>query len=419
MKKDWVYARKETHNQEKHYIFKKELSMKKVVSLAMVFVYMLVCTISPEFAVKVNADTTSDGFVYDNLGAYCEITGYTGSETNLAIPSYIAGLKVFIIGVDAFKGNTTIESVTIPDTVATIRGDAFDECTNLKSITIGKSVSSIVTPLFMGCNNLEKITVDSANTNYDSRDNCNAIIYTKSNKLKAGCKNTVIPSTVTSIEGSAFKKIQTLTSIVIPDSVKSMGTSVFENCTGLKSVVIGSGIKSIPQMTFAYDKALTDVTFSSNVESIDSTAFFNTDSSILTIHAPSGSAAATFASSNGIKADTDVSAAEQAGTDSDSSSTSSTVTVARAKIKSAKNNAKKTVLVKWKKVSGAKGYQLQYSLKKTFKSKKTKTTTKLKLKIKKLKKKKTYFIRVRAYKVVNGTKKYGKWSKVKKVKIKK
>ena len=77
------------------------------------------------------------------------------------------------------------------------------------------------------------------------------------------------------------------------------------------------------------------------------------------------------------------------------------------------------VTLSWKKVTGAKGYQLQYALNKKFKKKKSIQTKKTKYTIKKLKKNKTYYIRVRAYKM-NGRKKvYGKWSKVKKVKIKK
>lgn len=52
-------------------------------------------------------------------------------------------------------------------------------------------------------------------------------------------------------------------------------------------------------------------------------------------------------------------------------------------------------------------------------AKKTKSTTKTKYTVKKLKKKKTYYMRVRAYTLWNGKKVYGKWSSVKKVKIKK
>lgn len=83
-----------------------------------------------------------------------------------------------------------------------------------------------------------------------------------------------------------------------------------------------------------------------------------------------------------------------------------------------KNNKKKTATVTWSKVSGAKGYRVQYAYSAPF-SKKTKTVSTNKFAAKKLKKKKTYSFRVRAYKM-NGKKKlYGKWSKVVRVKIKK
>ena len=84
-----------------------------------------------------------------------------------------------------------------------------------------------------------------------------------------------------------------------------------------------------------------------------------------------------------------------------------------------KNKKGRKLIVCWNAVKGAKGYQLQYALNKKFKKKKSVQTKKTKYIIKKLKKKKTYYIRVRAYKM-NGKKKvYGKWSMVKKVKIKK
>jgi len=104
------------------------------------------------------------------------------------------------------------------------------------------------------------------------------------------------------------------------------------------------------------------------------------------------------------------------------STSSKTVKVkapSKVKLTSAKNGKGKKLTVKWKKVTGAKGYQLQYAMNKKFKKKKSVQTKKTKYTIKKLKKKKTYYIRVRAYKM-NGRKKvYGKWSTVKKVKIKK
>lgn len=95
---------------------------------------------------------------------------------------------------------------------------------------------------------------------------------------------------------------------------------------------------------------------------------------------------------------------------------------ARVKSLKVKNMKKKKVKLTWSKTSGAKGYQIQYSLKRKFPSGKTekKNTQKKKYTIKKLTKKKVYFFRVRAYrKDTNGDRIYGKWSKVVRVKIRK
>lgn len=77
---------------------------------------------------------------------------------------------------------------------------------------------------------------------------------------------------------------------------------------------------------------------------------------------------------------------------------------------------KRTVIASWKKLTGAKGYQVCYSPSKKWKDKKQKLVTKNNVVIKNLKKKKTYYFRVRAY-CLEGTKKvYGAWSGVKKIK---
>lgn len=92
---------------------------------------------------------------------------------------------------------------------------------------------------------------------------------------------------------------------------------------------------------------------------------------------------------------------------------------AKVKIKSAKNIKKKTIVVKYKKASNAKGYQVWWATSKKFKKAKKKFTKKTTYKIKKLKKKKTYYIKVRAYNLNGKAKIYGAYSKVKKVKVKK
>ena len=98
------------------------------------------------------------------------------------------------------------------------------------------------------------------------------------------------------------------------------------------------------------------------------------------------------------------------------------VTVKKAALTKLKSSKKKTLTVQWKKLTGVTGYQIQTGLnkkftkgKKTYTVKKAKTTKKT---IKKLKSKKKYFVRIRAYKTVNGKKYYGNWSKAKNVKVK-
>ena len=87
--------------------------------------------------------------------------------------------------------------------------------------------------------------------------------------------------------------------------------------------------------------------------------------------------------------------------------------------------AKKAFTAKWKKIANIDGYEVQYSLNKSFKkAKKYKTTTKkakntaTSLKVSKLKSKKTYYVRIRAYKTINGKKQYSAWSAKKTVKTK-
>lgn len=84
-----------------------------------------------------------------------------------------------------------------------------------------------------------------------------------------------------------------------------------------------------------------------------------------------------------------------------------------------KNIKGRKLKVSFKKVKGANGYQLVYSTKKGFKNAKKLLINKNGYTVKKLKKKKTYYVKVRAYKKVNGKKKFGAFSAVKKIKIKK
>ena len=151
--------------------------------------------------------------------------------TSVSIPSSVTS-----IGNYAFGMCLILASVDIPNSVTSIGESAFMGCYSLTSVEIPGSVTSIGDRAFEGCSGLTSITVEKGNTKYDSRDNCNALIETSSNKLIQGCRNTVIPNSVSSIGNFAFYHCTGLTSITIPNSVTSIGNYAFISCSGLTSI---------------------------------------------------------------------------------------------------------------------------------------------------------------------------------------
>ena len=154
------------------------------------------------------------------------------------------------IGESAFLGCRGMTELTLPNSVRSIGDCAFYGCSGLTELILPNSVSSIGDIAFTYCSGLEKITVESGNSCYDSRDNCNSIIDTEFNTLIVGCKNSVIPNSVTSIGYYAFYGCSGLTELTLPDSVASIGDGAFICCSDLSKItslaeippVCGSGV---------------------------------------------------------------------------------------------------------------------------------------------------------------------------------
>lgn len=237
--------------------------------------------------------------------------------TNLVIPNNVAKIKVA-----AFYGCKSITSLVIPNTVGRIDNEAFDECVNLKDVRIedGETYLSMgvcgcsdddwnslfhdsyLDNLYLGRNlsysykfpfgskktNIGKyvtslkanvhsslIVVDAENPVYDSRDNCNAVIETATNKLVCGGKNTIIPANVATIGSFAFSDCTDLESVVIPNSVTSIGEYAFSGCYNLTSLEIGNSVLSIGEYAFTECSRLTSVEIPNSVTSIGGSAFFD------------------------------------------------------------------------------------------------------------------------------------------------
>ena len=188
--------------------------------------------------------------------------------TSVTIPNSVTS-----IGGSAFRGCSGLTSVIIPNSVTSIGEHAFEDCSRLTSVTIPNSVTSIGKYAFHSCSGLTSVTVDKNNGTYDSRDNCNAIIETSTNKLIVGCNNTIIPNSVTAISEYAFFRCSGLTSVTIPNSVTSIGDGAFCDCTGLTFVSIPNSVTSIGYNTFYYCSGLTSVTIPNSITSIGDRAF--------------------------------------------------------------------------------------------------------------------------------------------------
>ena len=198
------------------------------------------------------------------------------------------------IGDEAFWNCLTLNGITIPNSVINFGSNAFTNCPNLTdiaipnavrsignyafaytgltSITIPSSVTDIVETAFATCQSLTTMIVEHGNTVYDSRNNCNAIIKTGTNTLISGCKNSVIPSGVTSIGNYAFRSC-TLASITIPNSVTTIGISAFQSCKALTSIEIPNSVTTIGISAFNNCSALTSLVIPGSVTTIEMMAF--------------------------------------------------------------------------------------------------------------------------------------------------
>ena len=174
--------------------------------------------------------------------AYC--SGFTG---DLVIPN-----SVTTVGYGAFQYCAGYDGdLIIGNAVTTIEDYAFNSCDGMTgTLYIPSGVQSLGGNSFGYCA-FSGITVDPENSVYDSRNDCNAIIETRTNQLLTGCKNSTIPNTVTAIGNNAFKGITGMTSIEIPNSVVSIGDNAFAFCFDLTGdLVIPNSVETIGESAF-------------------------------------------------------------------------------------------------------------------------------------------------------------------------
>ena len=131
-----------------------------------------------------------------------------------------------------------LTSIDFPESVETLDYYVFDRCNSLKSVFIPKTVTTIMANPFKECVNIESISVEADNPNYNSKEDCNAIIRTKDNVLVSGCKNTKILDGITIIGDYAFQGCDGLKTVELPSSVTKLDVYSFSYCPNLSQMVV-------------------------------------------------------------------------------------------------------------------------------------------------------------------------------------
>lgn len=221
------------------------------------------------------------------------IKKYNGNDAVVNIPSEINGTPVTTIGNAAFR-DSSVTSVTIPDSVTEIGANAFAGCTNLTSVTYGGDWSKLT---IQSGNPAVEDAVNAQLFDFKFILNNTAVIVIRYNGTAAdvtipsrykgkpvtaidhaafhdsAVTSVTIPDSVTAIPDDAFSYCSNLTNISIPNSVTFIGFSAFNSCTSLKSITLPSSLSTIQSYAFYNCGNLKTIRIPVSVTSIGNYAF--------------------------------------------------------------------------------------------------------------------------------------------------
>ena len=224
----------------------------------------------------------------------CTYMGYRGNYSvssvfsNCNVSTVNIGSHVKMIPDGGFAGCSSLQSITIPDSVESIGILSFINCTGLTSITIPRRIKSIGDYAFYGCSNLATVNFNADSCTYMGYDtNTHAICRAFAN---CGVNAINIGNNVKTIPNYAFFRCYVQT-IIIPDSVEYVGDGAFHSCDSLESLVIGNSVDSIGGGAFYGCTGLTSITAKPAVAPMTgANAFYNVPDSI-PVYIPCGSTA--------------------------------------------------------------------------------------------------------------------------------
>ncbi len=209
---------------------------------------------SSDFRIVYGAIYWKSVFNIDNRSKKICANAFLSNRFNKNKLKSIGLSNIEYIGIAAFSGCGSLQSVTIPNSVTNIGNNAFSGCKafsgcgSLQSVTIPNSVTNIGNNAFSGCN----ICFFICNSTYFQNDD--VCLFNKDKtaivcRIK-DCVNYIIPNSVTSIGDWAFSGCDSLQSVTIPNSVTSIGDHAFRWCKSLQSVTIPNSVTKIGNYAF-------------------------------------------------------------------------------------------------------------------------------------------------------------------------
>ncbi len=379
-----------------------------------------------------------------------------------SLPGIVLPDSVTELGEGALAWCYSLKDVKLPGKLTRLNDSIFFTCTSLESVVIPDSVTEMATFIFYGCEKLKSVKIPDGVKSIGS----SCFAYCTS------LKTVTFPSKLTELSSAMFS-FSGLQSFTIPPSVREIGHSVFEYCENLTSMVIPKGVTKLDAYTFSNMDKLQTVTLPASVTEFSSQQVISNCPNV-TLLVEKGSAAQAFAEEYGFKykiiSANDLSGATVTVKDAvyNKGKAVTPVPVVKLDNKTLKNKTdytvsyknnkkigtatvtvkgkgkysgskkvtfainpkalslgkltagKKQLTVKWKKVSGISGYQLEYGRKKDLSDavQISLKKTAIKKAVSGLVSKGTYYVRIRVYKKVGGKKYFSAWSKTKKITVK-
>lgn len=226
-----------------------------ILSLLLVLVMTLVLLPTGALAAQ-GLEVDENGFGVNEDGV---LLRYDGPGGDIVIPDGVTAIDN-----DAFRENTAITSVVIPDSVTTLEGShAFYRCTNLRRVQFENGVTEIPEYTFHECPSLTEVVIPDSviKIGVNAFSDCTAL------------ERVEIPASVECIEEGAFADCPALREVVLSEGLTAIDRAVFIRCAALKRIEIPASVTRIGNVAFMSCASLKEVVFHDGVTEIGESAF--------------------------------------------------------------------------------------------------------------------------------------------------